>query len=542
MRIDLSNKTVLVVDDMGSIRNIIGQMLNSLGINKIDFAADGDECLRRMDNRSYDIVLCDYNLGDGRDGMQILEEAKQRHLIGLTTVFVMITAESSISMVLGAMEYRPDDYLVKPITPQILQERLPRLIARKEILVDIEQVMRKGDLEKAVKMTAAQLKEQPNHTIELMQIQADLLIRLGQFETASSVIEAAASVRETFWVKLGRGRVYYYLGDYEAAAAAFTALIAENHMYTEAYDWLARVYQAAGNFQGAKETLATAAKISSRSIRRAQLLGEVSLRTDDAALAEQAFRSAVRLGRFSVYNDPNDSARLARVLMERGNSKEASRIIKNARKQYQGNTSATLALTISEASNCHQLNLSDSAKRMVEEAIAIYQDARDTLPADLAIELAKLCHSYDRDIQAAAIITRIVFYHIEDAMIMDQVRKVFCSLGMEQTGSKFINDLWMKVAAVNSAGVRLIQEEKLEEARVLLEKAASDMSFNPTTNLNAARVLLMIIEKKGRIDNFLERAKQYLDAVSTTHWANNDKFLRLRGVWTKLYNQSCSSE
>ncbi|CAK0759075.1 hypothetical protein CCP3SC15_2450004 [Gammaproteobacteria bacterium] len=49
-----------------------------------------------MDNRSYDIVLCDYNLGDGRDGMQILEEAKQRHLIGLTTVFVMITAESSI--------------------------------------------------------------------------------------------------------------------------------------------------------------------------------------------------------------------------------------------------------------------------------------------------------------------------------------------------------------------------------------------------------------------------------------------------------------
>ncbi|CAK0759088.1 hypothetical protein CCP3SC15_2450005 [Gammaproteobacteria bacterium] len=46
--------------------------------------------------------------------------------------------------------------------------------------------MRKGDLEKAGEMTAAQLKEQPNHTIELMQIQADLLIRLGQFETASS--------------------------------------------------------------------------------------------------------------------------------------------------------------------------------------------------------------------------------------------------------------------------------------------------------------------------------------------------------------------
>ncbi|CAK0759102.1 hypothetical protein CCP3SC15_2450006 [Gammaproteobacteria bacterium] len=144
-------------------------------------------------------------------------------------------------------------------------------------------------------------------------------------------------------------------GRHEAAAAAFTALIAENHMYTEAYDWLARVYQAAGNFQGAKETLATAAKISSRSIRRAQLLGEVSLRTDDAALAEQAFRSAARLAVFPFIMIPMIRTFSASAHGKR-KFKEASRIIKNACKQYHGNTSATLALTILEASNCHQLN------------------------------------------------------------------------------------------------------------------------------------------------------------------------------------------
>ncbi|CAK0765021.1 putative Response regulator [Gammaproteobacteria bacterium] len=537
MSIDLHTKSILVIDDMVSVRTALRHMLASLGISDVDFASDGDEGLKRMEARSYDIVLCDYNLGEGRDGMQILEEAKQRHLIGLHTIFAMITAESSAAMVLGVVEYRPDDYFVKPVTRQMLQERLSRLVARKKVLIDIERVMRSGDLTKAVQMTAEQLREQPAHTLELMQIQVDLLIRLGQFETASTVIEAAASVRETFWVKLGRGQVCYYLGDYEGASAAFSALIAENHLYTEVYDWLARVHLATGDLQAAKENLATATKISPRSIRRAQTLGEVSLRTDDAALAEQAYRNAVRLGRFSVYHDPNDSARLAQVLLERGNLKDASRVLKDARRQYRGSAYAALALAISEASTYHRLSLSDAAMRVVDEAIDVYQDARDALPPDLAIELARLCHIYDRDVQAAAITTRTVFYYIEEAAIMNQAREVFCSLGMAQAGTRFIDELWKKVAVANSEGVRLINEGKLRDAQTLLEKAAEDMSFNSTTNINAARVLLMIMEKQGRRNDLLGRAKQYLDRVPAPQAANDDKFLRLRASWTRISHQ-----
>ena len=66
--------------------------------------------------KSYDIVLCDYNLGAGQDGQQLLEELRYRHKLKNTSLFVMITAESSRDMVLGALEYLPDDYLTKPIT------------------------------------------------------------------------------------------------------------------------------------------------------------------------------------------------------------------------------------------------------------------------------------------------------------------------------------------------------------------------------------------------------------------------------------------
>ncbi len=109
---------------------------------------------------------------------------------------------------------------------------------------------------------------------------------------------------------------------------------------------------------------------------------------------------------------------------------------------------------------------------------------------------------------------------------------------MAETGAKFISDLRTKVAAANNEGVRLIQEKKLHEGQVVLEKAAEDMPFNATININAARVLLMIMEKQGRRDDLLGRAKTYLDRVPEAQRINNDKFQRLLGLWTKLSGQA----
>jgi len=39
------------------------------------------------------VFVCDYNLGAGKNGLQILEEGKHRDLIGLATAWIIITAE-----------------------------------------------------------------------------------------------------------------------------------------------------------------------------------------------------------------------------------------------------------------------------------------------------------------------------------------------------------------------------------------------------------------------------------------------------------------
>ncbi len=534
---DIRSKTILVLDDMTAVRSAMRHVLASMGATKVDLAADGDEALRRMAAVPYEIILCDYNLGEGRDGMQVLEEAKQRRLIGLSTVFIMITGEASLAMVLGVVEYRPDEYLIKPITRQVLEDRLEPIVARKMIMADIERAVRDGDLSKAVAMAGAQIQAQPQHALDLLRVRAELLLRLGQFEAAGESFEAAGRIRETFWVKLGRGQVRYYAGDYLTAGQCFQNLINENKMNTEAYDWLARVHQATGNPEAAKEALSCAAQISPRSIQRAQALGTLSMRLGDTATAESALRNAVRLGRFSVHRDPSDNAHLSRVFMERGNSKEASRTIKEARKNYPSDTKANLVLAIAEAATYQQLGLADAATKAMTEANNAYRAAGADLPADLAMELAKICHANGKDEQAAAIMSDTVNRHVEDTALMEKAKEAYNSMGMAQAGEELISTLWAKVAAANNEGVRLVREGRMNEAIVLLEKAAREMPRNPTINMNAARVLLLVMEKLGRRPDMLARAKEYLDRVPVAQGVHDDKFQRLRGAWVKLAAQ-----
>ena len=118
---------ILIVDDFADFRRGMRKILESIGVKFIDEAEDGENAVKSMKRQAYDIVLCDYNLGfDKKDGQQVLEEAKHLGLIRYSSIFIMLTAENTMPMVMGAVEYQPDDYLIKPITKDILKTRMEK--------------------------------------------------------------------------------------------------------------------------------------------------------------------------------------------------------------------------------------------------------------------------------------------------------------------------------------------------------------------------------------------------------------------------------
>ena len=114
--IDYLHKRILIIDDLAEARSIVRSFMRDFGCQQIDVVGNSNDCMDLLQRHNYDLVLCDYNMGKGKDGQQILEEVRHANLLKHTAAFIMITSENTTEMVMGALEYSPDGYLTKPFT------------------------------------------------------------------------------------------------------------------------------------------------------------------------------------------------------------------------------------------------------------------------------------------------------------------------------------------------------------------------------------------------------------------------------------------
>jgi DNA-binding response OmpR family regulator len=118
-------KTVLVLEDDIDLRKFAAWMLESEGFQVIQ-EADGEAGLELLLQRQIDLLLLDIKL-PSRDGWSILEE--MRNTPKLSTVPVIIfTASADISNKDRALKMGAADYLVKPLSAEVLKNCVTRIL------------------------------------------------------------------------------------------------------------------------------------------------------------------------------------------------------------------------------------------------------------------------------------------------------------------------------------------------------------------------------------------------------------------------------
>ena len=68
MNVFSDTTTVLIIDDSLTVRQSLRAMLSNVGVTRSETAANAADGLMRLQKRSFDVVLCDYNLGEGMNG------------------------------------------------------------------------------------------------------------------------------------------------------------------------------------------------------------------------------------------------------------------------------------------------------------------------------------------------------------------------------------------------------------------------------------------------------------------------------------------
>ena len=387
---NLQGKRILIVDDLVEARSALKSMLTMLGSEQVDTATDGREAMSLIMEHDYDLVLSDYNLGKGKDGQQILEEARYTNRLKATASFIMVTGENAVDRVMGALEYDPDAYVTKPFTLSILRERLQRLWQVKDILKAVNQAIDLGDIDFAIDLCKDTLKEHPRLLLPVARLMGKLCMRQQRYDEAQQAYELVLESRPASWARLGQAVCIYYRGENERAKTLIRETLMDHPLYVQCYDWLAKILIAEGQPEEAQKHLESAVKISPRAVLRQMELGRLALDNGDTETAQTAFEQAVRLGRYSCYKSSENYLNFVKVAqgsLNAENSKEtrllcskALRAIDEMRQEYVGQLSVIFQANIAESRTHKLVANSEKARSSADKAESVL--ARIKEPAD----------------------------------------------------------------------------------------------------------------------------------------------------------------
>ncbi|MBN1205335.1 MAG: sigma-54-dependent Fis family transcriptional regulator [Myxococcaceae bacterium] len=122
-------RSILVADDEPSIRHVLTLVLSGHGY-EVRAVADGEEALRELAARSYDVLLCDVRMPK-RDGLSVLRQALADHP-GLTVL--VMSAYGSQEQALEAVGAGAYDYVQKPFKPEEIVFVLRKAEERERLL------------------------------------------------------------------------------------------------------------------------------------------------------------------------------------------------------------------------------------------------------------------------------------------------------------------------------------------------------------------------------------------------------------------------
>ena len=300
---NFSDKKALLIEDMAEARIMQKKMLNDFGFKSIEIAMKAESAIELLRSNSYDVILSDYNLGNGKDGQQLLEEVRHSHLIPNTSTYLMVTAETSTEMVMGAIEYVPDGYITKPFSQAVLERRLLKLIKNKEQLLEVNKALDANDYEKAVSEARKVADSKPALAGRCHRIIGDALMNLEKYQEALELFKTCRKESRMPWAAFGEAKCHYYLNNIDKAESKFRQLTLDNKFFVSAYDWLAKTLVKKGELEEAQAVLVDAVGRSPKNLMRQIELGKLSLDVQDNLMAEMSFRRAVFLAKHSCFNE-----------------------------------------------------------------------------------------------------------------------------------------------------------------------------------------------------------------------------------------------
>lgn len=534
---DYRKLRVLIVDDFDNFRQTVSKMLHEFGVSAVDSAANGLDALRQCRSNRYDFILCDYNLGQGKSGQQVLEDLRHQQLLSNDSLFVLVSAESSKQVVMAAYDYEPDDYLAKPVTTKALRQRLDRLLLRRAALVPIYRAMEEKETDTAVALCRKQMAAGSRVAATCQKLLAELYCQTGAFEQAENVYREALEQRSLDWALVGMARVKKLQGNVLGAQQWLEEAVALNPMYMKAYDLQAEIYQEQGASESLQKVLVQSAEVSPLSIERQQRLADVALNNNDVATAAGAYKRAVRLGEHSCLDRGGDHLNLARATADlwredkdkaKHLSRDALKALDDYRRRYGDEPDQKIQSQLVQAQLTAAQGGKAQAEQLLEQARSLLEE-QDSSSFETQLELTKTFVAMGQEKTAQEQLDALVAQSKGDEQKLQKLDRLL-QAPVSSKNRKL-------VAEINKKGIACYESGSYRESVEYFKLALKKFPLHLGVRLNMAQAEIDQLEKQGIDEEILNEVRSTLAYVEQNINAQHEQFERfqkLRNVFAQL--------
>lgn len=510
-----STKKCLVIDDFPEIRGSLMRTLRGFGVESVDTAADGDEAVKLCIQNKYDLVLCDYNLGSGQDGQQVLEETRYLRVLLMTSLFIMLTGESSREMVLGALECQPDDYITKPYTEGSLRTRLNRAIIRHETLMPIKKSISEGDYQTALNGCNEMIRAGSHYASDCIKMKGHLLVLLRQLKAAQALYESVLDKKPLVWAKLGLSKTLIGMGKFESAEKVLKNVIDEDVRYVEAHDLLADVFAAKNDMLGAQKSVQRASQVSPKSVHRHRKLAELAEVNGDDVLAMKSHRHAIKWGMNSCHESAQDyfnyGRKVSDVVRNGHDANEGKLMIKQAisyldraRKRYSNSKEVAAQSHMVEAQLFHTKGEKNKALESTRTAKRLYSELKDP-SVEASLELVRTLHTMNEEKEARELLVVLASRYPDDKKLLRIIDGI-TSEPISESGKVLASTL-------TKEGIASYEKRDFDTAIDVFSKAISLYPKHVGLNLNLIQAVLAATDTCGPRAEYEKVCQRCLHAV-----------------------------
>jgi tetratricopeptide (TPR) repeat protein len=510
--LDYDNMRFLIVDNLKPSQDILKKFATRLTTKQVDSTHYAQDVITICQQKSYDVILLGYDLGDEqKNGQQILEELRVNNYISRHCIIILITAEVSQEMVLAALEHKPDNYLCKPYSLHDLEKRLSSCVRKKKAMASIYHALDQSKPIEVIDRCDVALENNTPYKTECLGIKSRQLFQLERFDQAKAIYHAHKNTNNCQWAHVGLGRIALHKDQLDEALDIFKHAITTHPYYLPSYDWLAITYQKRFQFLFAEEILEQALLISPRSLPRLKKYAEICLNNQHFEKATFAYEQTYKLAHNSIHHSPENAINFAKALIE---------------------YVPTLPIF--------------DAKRMTSKAyIYLHQMNRDFKEAAIRIQShllsACLLKQTNENILSKEELRNSTYLLKKERNnlteeVLTSIKEIFTKLGTpnhEYTELLTTNNRHKDSAqAALEKGIKLYKAKEFVQAIDQLSKALKSFPEHLGIKLNLLQVYLIAYEETKSDNTHLVKSKSLLKELSILDWPESEK-IRLRKLQIK---------